>query len=524
MDNRRGDSAAAFPQPFAMFWKELVMARALHVGVWLLVVGCLLGPLATRVEAKKMPAPLRFHFEIDPKTPLKELLPAPPEAMALPLPWQVQELAQVPELFFQKPAPPVKKPSPLPSSASAEERRQSLMQDIDREHEAMKETAHLIARINHLNEKGTDQFLKILRQERPDLAGLPFVMGDACRQSKDQQAAFAMEVASVQGARSSIDEAFTSEEPEPFWTRYKADRLLRNKQAGDAGTAQFSTARAISMRVAALTQILAPDREDVQQGLVLYLSDIKQADATRALARLAIFSFDAQVRWPALSALKKRDQSEYVDVLLAGLRHPWPAVAKQAAEAIIKLDCKDLVPKLVPLLDEPDPRAPAEIVVDGKKTLAVRELVRVNHHRSCLLCHAPGNTPDLVTKAGFVHADVVVGPVPSPGVRMVPPARGYGSFASPDILVRVDVTYLRQDFSLLLPVKDAAPWPEMQRFDYLVRTRIVTAEEAATYRQWLQKQGPGYLPHQQATLTALRALTGRDAEPTVSAWRAVLGE
>ncbi len=32
-------------------------------------------------------------------------------------------------------------------------------------------------------------------------------------------------------------------------------------------------------------------------------------------------------------------------------------------------------------------------------------------------------------------------------------------------------------------VPDANPWPEMQRFDFLVRTRRLTAEEAAAYRE-----------------------------------------
>jgi hypothetical protein len=64
----------------------------------------------------------------------------------------------------------------------------------------------------------------------------------------------------------------------------------------------------------------------------------------------------------------------------------------------------------------------------------------------------------------------------------------------------------------------------MQRFDFLVRTRPVTAKEAAAYQEWVRQQGPGYLsPQHQAALSALRALTGRDApEPTAAAWRRVL--
>ena len=91
-----------------------------------------------------------------------------------------------------------------------------------------------------------------------------------------------------------------------------------------------------------------------------------------------------------------------------------------------------------------------------------------------------------------------------------------------DTLVRLDVTYLRQDFSVMQPVADAHPWPEMQRFDFLVRTRPLTEAEARAYREKLDH--PRQLsPYQRATLTALRELTGKDAEPTAEAWRRLLG-
>ena len=41
------------------------------------------------------------------------------------------------------------------------------------------------------------------------------------------------------------------------------------------------------------------------------------------------------------------------------------------------------------------------------------------------------------------------------------------------------------------PVEDANPWPEMQRFDFMVRTRAVTEDEAAQYREKLDKREPG---------------------------------
>src|SRR5262249_9361104 len=94
---------------------------------------------------------------------------------------------------------------------------------------------------------------------------------------------------------------------------------------------------------------------------------------------------------------------------------------------------------------------------------------------------------------------------------------------SPDIFVRADVTYLRQDFSEMQPVANAAPWPAMQRFDFLVRTRTLTEKDAAAYRAAIAQRGADYVsPYQRALAAALRELTGRDAEPNAAAWRRAL--
>src|SRR5262249_16909593 len=91
------------------------------------------------------------------------------------------------------------------------------------------------------------------------------------------------------------------------------------------------------------------------------------------------------------------------------------------------------------------------------------------------------------------------------------------------ILVRVDVTYLRQDFSVFQEVADAQPWPTLQRFDFLVRSRVLTEKEAQAYQQALTPTTPGVLnPYHRASLAALRELTGRDAAPTAEAWRKLL--
>ena len=72
----------------------------------------------------------------------------------------------------------------------------------------------------------------------------------------------------------------------------------------------------------------------------------------------------------------------------------------------------------------------------------------------------------------------------------------------------------------MLPVKDAQPWPEMQRFDFLVRDRFLNDKEAKTIRNALEKAGPS--PYRQVAHESLRGLTGRDAEPNSDAWRRLL--
>jgi hypothetical protein len=90
--------------------------------------------------------------------------------------------------------------------------------------------------------------------------------------------------------------------------------------------------------------------------------------------------------------------------------------------------------------------------------------------------------------------------------------------------VRFDVTYLRQDFSMKLPVADADPWPALQRYDFLVRTREMADEEARAIQKLLQAEQPnGVSPYRRAAVSALHVLTGMDAEPTATAWRKLTG-
>ena len=148
----------------------------------------------------------------------------------------------------------------------------------------------------------------------------------------------------------------------------------------------------------------------------------------------------------------------------------------------------------------------------------IRELVRLNHHHNCLLCHAPATaTREKISKEDLASLEGLTAQVPVPSESMV----AYYAPSVPDILVRFDVTYLRQDFSTKLPVADADPWPEMQRYDFMVRVELytVSTQEARDYRELLQANRSEASPYRHAALSALRELTGLDAEATSAAWR-----
>lgn len=300
---------------------------------------------------------------------------------------------------------------------------------------------------------------------------------------------------------------------EKFWENYQTICANADKELPKSDQCHKETV--MLARIAALMQVLAPVSPEMRIGLIKYLSGISHAQATRALAKMSIFSAEDAVRQAAVDALKVRRERDYTDILVGGLHYPWPDVALRSAEAIVKLDRTDLIPQLVDFLDEPDPRAPVAKEVDNKKVFEARELVRINHHQNCLMCHAPANT-------GTVAAETLTAAVPTPQAPLPSPSQGYQNNI-PDILVRLDVTYLRQDFSMLQPVADASPWPEMQRFDFLVRTRTLTEKEVDEYREKLVTKEPGVLsPYHRAAVGALRELTGRDAAPTPDAWRQLL--
>jgi hypothetical protein len=442
----------------------------------------------------------RFDLKIEPNTPVKDLLPAAPKTAPSKGPVLTDDLAKVPEAEFQA------KPETIPQGGKMAE-----------------QMAHQLAKINHLNAKKTDAFMTALLESRPDLAGMPFAMGDDCRTSGERMKQFTVAVSTVRQALPSgqlIISGVNAAGPQapagtqPFWPLYTT--LCEQQDAARSKSDKALAEHVTVARIAALMQMLAAESSEVRLGLVKYLSGVSHAEATKALARMAIFSPEDEVRGAAIDAVKVRREKDYTDILVNGLRYPWPAVAKRSADAIARIGRTDLIPELIAVLDGDDPRLPQKKKSGWTEVTVVREMVKVNHHRNCAMCHAPAGA------TGVVPASAITVEVPLPGQPLLPSAQGYGG-STPELMIRVDVTYLRQDFSTLLAVGEAHPWPEMQRFDFLVRERKVTAEEAETYREKLTPKEAGVLsPYHKAALAALRELTGKDTTPTAKAWRTLL--
>ncbi len=412
---------------------------------------------------------------IDAKATLKDLLPHSPALTAV---YTGEDLSLVPEVRYA--APPEKA-----LTAEQWERR----------------IGHHVASALHLNAKEEDGCLKAMLKGRHDLKGLPLVLGGACRTSGFKARAFKEQAALVKPL--SPDQVAGS-----FIHARMGARHSHGKEPEKAE--QY-----LQAHIAAVRQIGGAFEGKDQLAPVRYLTSAPRVEATRELARVAVFSPYKPAREEALEALSVRREADYAPVLAEALNYPWPQVARNAADAIVKLRSKELMPHLVAMLESPDPRAPRAPREEGegeKKAVTARELVRINHHHNCLLCHSPGQR-DRMSDETFLAE------MPLPSETLSPPQSGYGSTQSP-LLVRLDVTYLRQDFSVMQEVKDHGSWPSAQRFDFVVWKRELTKDEAAELRKRLTPREEGVLtPYQKAAVGALRELTGRDLEAKAEVWR-----
>ena len=332
--------------------------------------------------------------------------------------------------------------------------------------------------------------------QRPDLAGLPISMGDSCRipdyQAREldrvSQSFLKMRLARARAIRTSRRSPTADELNAEFeqWVEADPESFQQTLQLKHG----FPAA------VPGLVQIMQGESETVRLLAVQTLSTVSDPVASNAIAGRAIFDPSPAVRSASVEALKEREPAEFRSVLLHGLNYVWPPAAQHAAEALVAVNDQEARSDLLALSAKPDPRAPRKTEAGG---WSVHELSSVNHLRNCLLCHAPevesGARP--------------TGNTPSPGEPL--PVAYYSTGLAP---VRADVTYLRQDFSVIQEVENSAPWPTKQRFDYFVSKRHLPPSEVRELRGRYASQD---YPQRRSVLFALQRLDAQREQRVITA-------
>ncbi len=325
------------------------------------------------------------------------------------------KLADVPEIHFQR----------------------SLTKAIKSE-DAQLHTAVTIDGVNFLNQRKTDGFIETLMRKRPDLAGLSFAMGDACRMKPEagRQFVAALDVFHKAEAGASGSNVQPSAAERYYDQAAAQDRSIGQRGGADAGTRSRRRQD-------------APRPREVSQRAETRRCDPCPGETGRFLRRDRYpHQRGGGPKEPRCERLQ-RDSARWIAIPLARRRR-----ASRPGHRRTRAQGPD--PALIDVLDRPDPRAPRTEATGDKKVSVVRELVRLNHHHSCLLCHAPAARGE-PAKEPSAEPDPLTAQIPLPSESLT----GYGRSNNPDLLVRINVTYLRQDFSMKLPVANADPWPAL---------------------------------------------------------------
>jgi hypothetical protein len=460
--------------------------------------------------------------------PAAQVAPAPAPPPALP-----------PGVAAQAP-PPNKKPADLVrerwtskrrSLLSDDELRQQLLLPPEVDLEAVRgATKNLISLSGKAAGTGLD-LVPLLSARRVDLLGLPFRLGSLNRMNKEE--ALNLKVLSQQ-LRLQVQTSMPGMVDDIIDPRPDAETLRLRLFDSPLRSAWLRP-----QAIPTLRQLLMHEHRNVRLVLVEILSKIEGALASLALAERAVFDLHPDVRLAALVALKSRPVSEYEPTLIAALRYPWPAFADHAAEALIALDLRDSVAKLIPLLDARDLGEPYAVDTGAARLTVVPELVRMNHLRNCLLCHAYSASQADPIRGLVPHAEQRI-PLPSSGARKISGGGRYGGggrttgstggnrsathvLPGPALIVptfvRPDVTYLKQDFSVDQPVANHGKfWPADQRFDYLIRLRPLNDKELIVWQDQL-KAFRTAAPQRESLIFALRELTGQNPGPAVEDWK-----
>ncbi len=535
---------------------------ALAVGVFVVVVGLVAGvPILlfgdhtrprpdgaepSQASVETAPASQPASTEDDP-SPLDDAIdpeelgtPAPTELVAPPAPEIVQKPPVIPFLFaLPVPAAEAKpKPADVAPAARAapaetrpltvrerwmakrrsrltdEELRRQLLLAAEADLEAVPGTTKRVISLSPKAIAAGQDVVPGVAVRRTDLAGLPLHTGTLARMSLEE--ALNLKVLS-QRLRLAIQTAIPGQvdnvvDPRPD------PAVLRQQLLNSPLQAMWLRPQAIST----IRQLLMSEHRNARLVMVDLLAKIDGGVASLALAERAVFDLDQDIRLAAILALEKRPAAEYEPALLNGLRYPWAPAADHAAEALVALNHRGAVPKLVALLDARGPSEPFTAGQGKFRQTVGPEVVRINHLKNCLLCHAySGSAADPVR--GLVpHAEHLV-PLPSSGTRTVTRGGwGGGAEATPKVsvstFVRPDITFLRQDFSVVQPVANHGKlWPADQRFDYLVRLRPLGNAGLAAWHDRLETLA-GAVPQRESALFALRELAGEDLGPSTDAW------
>jgi len=264
--------------------------------------------------------------------------------------------------------------------------------------------------------------------------------------------------------------------------------------------------------VPAMVQILMAEDVPLRLMLVDLLDEIEGKAATVALAQRAVFDLSPDVRKAAIDALRDRSRSDARPIFVQAFRYPWFPIADHAADALIALDDREAAPLLVAQLGKPDPAAP---FANAKGGTSIREVVRINHVANCLLCHAPSISSRDPVRGGDPLTDR---PQPSLERRygQSEGSRGKGIWWN-KVVIRADVQFLRQDFSVTFPVGQHFTGMQGLRFDFVVRTRPLKGDELKEARKQKTSESIGYR-QRDAALFALRSLTGKDLGTATDAW------
>ena len=338
--------------------------------------------------------------------------------------------------------------------------------------------------------------------KRKDLQGLPLAMGDACKSDTDElhdlkQVSFAVgrTIGEFNGSLGSRDMA-----------QNDAFRNLSIKEMVSLCMKDHA-ANPTSQKLKTIDQILQIDHPRLRLEMIEYLGNSGTDAAVELIVKKAKFDIEPEVRTAAIKALADIDAKQYRDSLLEGLNYPWHVVAEHSAEALVRLNDQAAIPSLIDMLDLPHPQYP--IANDGE--LIQRELVGINHMRNCLLCHAPS----------ISEGDSVRGLIPHTSKPL--PTHYYdsqGAIGEVAFAVRADITYLEQDFSVVRPVENPGPWPNEQRFDYVVQQKKLTPKEAKQIARQIS-QTPNR--NRNAIIFALRKLTGETPVDNSSInWRNIM--